>query len=351
VLKEYSSHFTLYGEKMKIASFWKKEDEEKIRCELCPHKCLIKEDAAGICGVRKNIKGTLQSLVWGKAIATNVDPIEKKPLFHFHPGSYSYSIATVGCNFKCKFCQNSDISQYPAETGSVAGLDILPEKIVSEAISHNCRSISYTYTEPTIYMEYALDTARLAKEKGLLNVFVTNGYTSIEIIKNELKGSIDAANIDLKSFSDTFYRKLCSARLAPVLDAIKTYFESGIWIELTTLIIPGENDSPEELKQIAQFIKSISPDIPWHISRYHPQYKYTTAPPTPVKTLETAMEIGLSEGLKYVYPGNIPGHTGENTYCPKCKTRIIGRMGFYVTENSIKNAKCPKCSSAIAGRF
>lgn len=336
---------------MEIARFWTKLKDNKIRCELCPHRCIIKEGGLGICSVRKNIDGTLYTLVYGRAVATNIDPIEKKPLFHVLPGSYAFSVATVGCNFRCKFCQNSDISQYPVNTGNITGEKFLPEEIVNNALANRCSSIAYTYTEPTIFMEYALDTARLGKEKGLLNCLITNGFISPDIIRQELKGIIDAANIDLKSFNDGFYKRLCSARLGPVLDAIKAYFEEGVWIEITTLIIPGENDSSGELTDIAGFIKSISPDIPWHISRYYPQYKYNNAPPTPVTTIEMAREIGSNEGLKFVYPGNVPGHEGENTYCPNCNSLVIGRKGYYVTENNIKDGRCTKCNHIIAGRF
>ncbi|HVN72414.1 MAG TPA: radical SAM protein, partial [Desulfomonilia bacterium] len=216
---------------MKQARFWVKADEDRVRCFLCAHRCLIAEGKTGVCGVRKNENGVLYSLVWGKSISANVDPIEKKPLYHFLPGSTSFSIATVGCNFKCAFCQNSDISQYPLETGGITGEDFPPEAVVSSALRSGCRSISYTYTEPTIYLEYALDTAVVAKKQGLLNTMITNGYTTTEVIAGELKGAIHAANIDLKAFTESFYKKLCSAKLAPVLDAIEAYFDAGIWIE------------------------------------------------------------------------------------------------------------------------
>ena len=336
---------------MKQARFWVKADEDKVRCFLCAHRCLIANGKTGACGVRKNETGVLYSLVWGKTISANVDPIEKKPLFHFLPGSRSFSIATVGCNFKCAFCQNSDISQFPHETGRITGEDLPPEDVVASAVKNGCRSISYTYTEPTIYLEYALDTAVAAKDKGLFNIMVTNGYTTTEVIENDLKGTIHAANIDLKAFTEVFYKKLCSARLAPVLDAIKAYHDAGIWIEITTLIIPGENDSDEELRDIASFINSISADIPWHISRYYPRYKYDHAPPTPVKTIERAREIGLSEGLHFVYSGNVTGHVGENTYCPNCKKLIIARKGFFIERLDMKAQACGYCNHTIPGRF
>jgi pyruvate formate lyase activating enzyme len=336
---------------MKQARFWVKADDNKVRCFLCAHRCLIAESKTGVCGVRKNEGGVLYSLVWGRSISGNIDPIEKKPLFHFLPGSTSFSIATVGCNFRCAFCQNSDISQYPHDTGRIAGEEMLPEAIVASALRNGCRSISYTYTEPTIYLEYALDTAVLAKGKGLFNNMITNGYTTPEVIGNDLKGTIDAANIDLKAFTDGFYKRLCSARLAPVLDAIQAYHDAGIWIEITTLIIPGENDSDDELRDIASFINSISPDIPWHISRYYPRYRYDHAPVTPVKTIERAREIGLSQGLNFVYSGNVMGHQGENTYCPNCKKIIIARTGFSIEQIAMKNNACGYCSQEIPGRF
>ena len=336
---------------MKQARFWVQADGDKVRCFLCAHRCLIAESKTGVCGVRKNEAGVLYSLVWGRSISGNIDPIEKKPLFHFLPGSTSYSIATVGCNFRCAFCQNSDISQYPHETGRIAGEELLPEAVVASALRNGCRSISYTYTEPTIFLEYALDTAVAARGEGLFNNMITNGYTTPEVIGHDLKGTIDAANIDLKAFTEGFYRKLCSARLAPVLEAIQAYHDAGIWIEITTLIIPGENDSDEELRDIASFIKSVSPDIPWHISRYYPRYRYDHAPVTPVKTIERAREIGLSEGLHFVYSGNVMGHTGENTYCPNCNKLIIARTGFSVGQTAMRGRLCGYCNHTIPGRF
>jgi pyruvate formate lyase activating enzyme len=336
---------------MKEARFWNKADEGKVRCFLCAHRCLVAEGKVGICGVRRNEGGVLYTLVWARSIAANVDPIEKKPLFHFLPGSTAFSIATVGCNFRCAFCQNSDISQYPHERHRITGDEFPPEDVVASALKNGCQSISYTYTEPTIYLEYALDTAVLAKGRGLFNNMITNGYTSTEVIESDLKGTIDAANIDLKAFTDSFYKKLCSARLTPVLDAIRAYHAAGIWIEITTLVIPGENDSDTELRDIASFIKSVDPDIPWHISRYYPRYRYDSAPPTPVKTLERAREIGLSEGLKFVYTGNVMGHAGENTSCPHCGKEVISRVGFSVNKKAMKGSTCGYCQTTIPGRF
>lgn len=336
---------------MKEALYWEPVAEGKIRCRLCPHLCRIAEGKTGFCGVRKNEGGRLYSLVWGRSIAANVDPIEKKPLYHFLPGSFSFSIATVGCNMRCRFCQNSDISQHPLLAGRITGEELPPEGVVKSARANRCLSISYTYTEPTIYLEYVLDTAKLAKEQGVFNVMITNGYISKDIVTGSLKGLIDAANIDLKGFTDDYYRKLCSARLAPVLDAIKAYHGAGIWIEVTTLVIPGENDSDVELRDIARFIRSVDENIPWHISRYFPRYRYDKAPPTPVKTLDRAREIGLSEGLKFVYTGNVMGNAGENTFCPNCGKEIMTRSGLSVQQVHLTGGSCGYCHAVIPGRF
>jgi len=336
---------------MKEARFWTKREDGRVHCWLCPHNCIIKDGGRGICAVRENRGSTLYSLVWGKSIAANIDPIEKKPLFHVLPGSHTFSIAAVGCNLACSFCQNSDISQYPAETGKTAGEELLPETVVESALKNSCKCISYTYTEPTIFMEYVLDTARIAKEKGLLNTIISNGFTSTAVIKSEFPGLINAANIDLKAFTERFYKKLCRAKLAPVLDAIKAYHEAGVWIEITTLLIPGENDSPEEVRDIAAFIKSISDDIPWHISRYYPRYHYDKAPATPVDSLERSRQAGLAAGLKYVYTGNVPGRTSESTFCTSCGNIVIRRMGFSVLENKLKGNSCSNCGNVIAGIY
>ncbi|HNY66033.1 MAG TPA: AmmeMemoRadiSam system radical SAM enzyme [Deltaproteobacteria bacterium] len=336
---------------MKEARFWTRLDGSRVQCHLCPQLCKISEGKTGFCGVRKNVGGTIQSLVWGRSIAASVDPVEKKPLYHFLPGSLTFSIATVGCNLRCAFCQNADISQYPLHTGGVTGEELPPEEVVKAALARKCASISYTYTEPTIYLEYALDTAKLAREQGLANIMVTNGFINPDIVKSDLAGLIDAANIDLKSFSEDFYKRLCKARLGPVLDAIRAYHEAGVLIEITTLIIPGENDSPGELRQIARFIASVSPGIPWHLSRYYPGYHYESAPPTPVEELEEARNIGLQEGLFFVYTGNVPGHPGESTYCPGCGHTIIDRKGYLIARQDMKGDTCIRCGRTISGRF
>lgn len=333
---------------MKQALFQKKEEGGKVRCGLCSHRCLIAPGHRGICAVRENQDGVLYSLVYDKLIAAHVDPIEKKPLFHFHPGSLSYSIATPGCNFRCRHCQNADISQLPRDRGGmIMGEPVSPERIVAAAKEARCISISYTYTEPTIYFELAYDTARLAVQAGLKNVFVTNGYITPEALET-IRPYLHAANIDLKGFTEDFYKKICGARLQPVLDAIKLYKKLGIWIEITTLVIPGHNDSEPELKQIAEFVRSVGQDVPWHVTRFHPTYKLLDQPRTPLATLQSARRIGLEAGLRYVYEGNIPGE-GEETVCWSCKKTLVKRTGFFVEENRIKDGKCPDCGVNIDG--
>jgi len=336
--------------KMKEAYLYKKLQNGKVRCDLCNHRCSIEPGKTGICRVRENRGGTLYSLVYGKAIATNIDPVEKKPLFHFLPGSDSFSIATAGCNFRCRHCQNSDISQVDPESSYVMGRQLPPRRVVDYAVEYKCKSISYTYTEPTIFMEYAYDTARIAREEGIKNAFVTNGCMTEESLKF-FHPYLEAANVDLKAYSDDFYRQVCNGTLAPVLANIKTMKELGVWVEVTTLLIPGMNDSPEEIKQIARFINSVDAGIPWHISRFHPAYKMSNIPPTPAQTLHKAREIGKQAGLRYVYTGNLPGDDGENTYCYNCGKLLITRNGFQITENRISGAKCPDCGVDIDGVF
>ena len=333
---------------MKEAMFYEKLDENKVRCFLCAHHCIIKEGKRGICFVRENRDGILYSLVYGKIISMNIDPIEKKPLFHFLPTSTSFSIATVGCNFHCAHCQNFEISQYPKEHGGeIAGENVTPRAIVEAALKYGCRSISYTYTEPTIFFEFAYDCAKLAHEKGIKNVFVSNGYTSPEATR-VIEPYLDGNNIDLKGNND-FYKNICGAKLEPVKETIKLMKELGVWVEVTTLIIPDHNDSEEGLREIAEFIKSVDPFIPWHVTQFYPTYKLTDKQRTPIKTLRRAREIGFETGLKYVYEGNVPGEGGENTYCPDCKELLIKRFGFSIIENKMRDGKCPHCGVEIKG--
>jgi pyruvate formate lyase activating enzyme len=331
---------------MKTAMFYKKLNENKVKCNLCNHHCIISEFKRGICGVRENKKGVLYSLVYGKVIAKNIDPIEKKPMFHFLPGSLSYSIATIGCNFCCSHCQNWSISQ--VKSSSIFGGGISPEKIVNNAIESGCKSIAYTYTEPTVFYEYAYDVAKIAHKKGLKNIFVTNGYISKDAL-NEISHYLDGANIDLKSFSTNFYKNICGAKLQPILDNIKLYYDLGIWIELTTLIIPGLNDEKDELRKIAEFIGNIDVNIPWHVTGFSPNYKLKNISSTKLETLDIAVEIGKKAGLKYVYQGNI--RKDENTYCPKCNRVLIKRNIFNLFEFHIKNDKCSFCGEHIDGKW
>ncbi len=334
---------------LKEALFYEKLDGGKIRCLLCRRRCVIGASKRGFCQVRENIDGTLYSLVYGLCVAENVDPIEKKPFFHFYPGSRAFSIATVGCNFSCLHCQNYDISQAPREGRKIFGKDLPPKTIVELAKLYKCKSISYTYTEPTIYFEYALDTAKIAKENGIMNNFVTNGYISKEALL-EISEFLDAANIDLKAFSEKFYRDICGGiELKEVLSSIETYKSLGIWVEITTLVIPGLNDSEDELKKIALYIKSLGEETPWHVSAFYPTYKMLDRKRTPKETLDMAREIGLSVGLRYVYEGNVPGALGENTYCYKCGKLLIERFGFSIMKNEIKGGRCPDCGAKIDG--
>jgi pyruvate formate lyase activating enzyme len=322
----------------------------RVQCRLCPHNCLIADGKRGICGVRENKAGTLYSLVYGQVVSESVDPIEKKPLFHFLPGSTSYSISTVGCKFHCDFFQNYGISQVgTGDRGLGTGEGKRPEQIVAAAIESRCRSISYTYTEPTIYFEFAYDTMKPARERGLKNVFVSNGFMNPPVVETA-QPYLDAANVDLKSFSDDYYRKFCGGRLAPVLETLKLMKKLKTWVEVTTLVIPGLNDSQEELMEIARFIrKEMSDDTPWHVTGFYPTYKMLDRPRTPAETLVKAREIGLSEGLKFVYAGNLLIKGAENTYCPKCGQIVIQRSGFEVLENRVKAGKCGLCNEPIAG--
>ncbi len=334
---------------MKEALLYEKLDEKRVKCSLCAHRCVIKDGKRGICAVRENMDGTLYSLVYGKVISLNMDPIEKKPLFHLLPGSHSLSLATVGCNLTCEHCQNYEISQYPKKRPDVTipGEAMRPEDIVKAAEENRCESISYTYTEPTIFLEFAYDCARLAHKKGMKNVFVSNGFMtpeSAELIIPYLDGN----NIDLKGDNE-FYKKVCGAKVKPVKDTIRLMKEAGVWVEVTTLIIPDYNDSEETLRSIAAFIKSVDSSIPWHVTQFYPTYKILDEPRTPVETLRRARNMGLEIGLQYVYEGNVPGEGGENTYCPHCKELLIERYGFSIIKNSLKHGQCPKCNATIEG--
>ncbi len=331
---------------MKEAMFYDRNEGLKVRCILCAHTCVISEGKRGLCGVRENVKGKLYSLVYGKLISMNIDPVEKKPLFHLCPASTSFSIATIGCNFRCKHCQNYDIAQYSKEHDNVPGEEVTPEQVVEAADKAGCKSISYTYTEPTVFFEFAYECAKRARNRGIKNVFVSNGYTGTDAAKTIIP-YLDANNIDLKG-DDQFYKKICGARLQPVLDTINLMKDSGVWVEITTLIIPSYNDSDEVLGGIIEFIMSVDPAIPWHVTQFYPTHEILDQPRTPVDTLNRARDMGLAAGLKYVYEGNVPGQGGENTYCPKCGELLIERIGYTTTSN-ISDGSCHACNEKIDG--
>ncbi len=334
---------------MHEALFYQPAEKSGVVCGLCHHRCHIALGKRGICGVRENVEGCLVSLVYGRLISCNNDPIEKKPMFHFLPGSRSLSIATVGCNFKCLHCQNYEISQYPHVHGNqIAGSATSPQAVVDEAVRADCASISYTYVEPTIFYEFAYDCARLAQGRGIKNVFVSNGYMTPEVARH-IAPYLDGINFDLKAFAEDFYHTICKARLEPVLENIRLFHELGVLVEVTTLVIPGLNDGEEELRGIARFLKSVSVDIPWHVSGFYPTYKMLDRPRTPVATLRKAREIGLAEGLHYVYEGNVADSGGEGTCCPGCGTLLIARSGFQSRQLALADGRCTSCYLPIAG--
>jgi len=324
--------------------------EQRVRCRLCSHHCIIGNGKRGTCQVRDNRNGILETRVYGRLIAAGDDPIEKKPLFHLLPGSRSFSIATVGCNFKCRFCQNADIAQLPADrNGVIMGDPITPQQVVTATLDRRCASIAYTYTEPTVFFEFACDTAELAHDQGIKNVFVTNGFMSTEALER-VSPWLDAANVDLKAYSDDFYKKQCGARLEPVKATLVAMKRLGIWVEVTTLIIPGLNDDPGELSDLAAFIAGeLGVDTPWHVSRFHPTYRLTDRDATPVKTLLAARQIGMDAGLRYVYTGNIPGRGGEDTVCPGCGRIVIARRVFQIAQIRIRDGRCDGCQTVIDG--
>lgn len=335
----------------KEAMLWRaRGDEGVVECYLCNHHCRIAGGGYGVCGMRENRDGKLWTHAYGDLIAAHVDPIEKKPLYHFLPGTASFSVAAMGCNFKCSFCQNWQISQVSARNGSSSeGFRMRPKDVVETALEHHCRSISYTYTEPTIFFEYAYDISRLARLAGLANIFVTNGFMTTEALE-VIAPCLDAANVDLKSFREDFYSKVCRGRLMPVLESIRFMKKLGIWIEITTLVIPGTNDSEEELTNIARFIADVDRDIPWHVSRFHPDYRMMGAGATPLETLRAALAAGRKAGLRYVYLGNVVGEAAE-TFCPGCGNPVIRRRGFWLERNDLRDAQCPRCGNRIAGIF
>ena len=332
---------------MKEAQLYEKIDRNRVRCKLCSHYCVVPEGKLGVCEVRQNHGGELYTLVYGRTISQHVDPIEKKPLYHFYPGTTAYSIATPGCNFHCEWCQNADIAHLPCEYIPEAGQIAMPESIVRSALHAGSSSIAYTYTEPTIFFEYAYDTARAARDAGVANVYVTNGYMTPEML-DLFHPYLDAANVDLKAFRKKTYNRHVGAGLDAVLDSLKRMKMLGVWVEVTTLVIPGLNDEEDELRDAARFVATeLSPDTPWHLSRFFPTYQMRDRPPTPVRTLERAREIGFEEGIKHVYLGNVAAES--NTTCHRCGRLLIRRAGYYVPVNDIQDGSCPDCGEAIAG--
>ncbi len=331
---------------MKEAMFWEKKKDKIVQCHLCPRHCVIKDKERGNCRVRENKAGKLYSLVYGKACAVAIDPIEKKPLFHFLPASSAYSIGTAGCNLHCKFCQNWTTSQ--ANPEDVYAQPLSPKDIVKNAIDSGCKSIAYTYNEPVVYYEYALDTAKEARKKGIKNIIVCSGFINQEPLLEWCK-YIDAANIDLKGFTDEYYRKITTAWLQPVLDTIKTLHEKKIWLELTNLIVPTLNDDMKTIKKMCEWIKqNLGVDVPLHFSAFYPYYLLKHLPPTPPETVLKARNVALKTGLNFVYAGNILVEKEGNTYCPKCGGILIERKGFSVLQNNIKNGKC-SCRHKVPG--
>jgi len=333
--------------KTKLAAHFTPLDKEEIQCGLCPRRCRVPKSRRGFCRVRENRGGKYYSLVYGNPCAAHLDPIEKKPFFHVLPGTTAFSLATAGCNFHCKFCQNWEISQVSPE--DLYNYDLPPEIVVKKAREMRARSVAYTYVEPVVFYEYMLDTGNLAKEGGLLNVFHSNGFINPEPLR-VLCRVLSAANIDLKGFTDAFYRKLCGGDLGPVLETLKTLKKEKIHLEITHLVIPTENDEMAAIRKMCLWIKQeLGADTPIHFTRFYPLYKLQSLPPTPVSTLEKARSTALSAGLEYVYIGNVPGHEGENTFCPHCQKMIIRRIGFMVGEMHLKREKCGYCGKPIPG--
>lgn len=354
------------------AAFYARLPDGRVRCTLCPHQCRLADGTLGACGVRVNHHGTLYTLVSDRLVASNTEPIEKKPLFHVLPGSLAYSIATVGCCLRCSFCQNWQISQWPFEhlprrvdwaderapaascatfralQARIPGAATTPERIVAEALASGATSIAYTFVEPAVFYELVLETATLARERGLRNLFITCGYVSAAAL-DRLASVLDAVNVDLKFFRESSYRRVSRGSLQPVLDAIEACHLRGVWVEVTTLVIPDLNDSDAELRGMARFLRAVSPDIPWHLSRFFPAYQMRDRPPTPVATLRRARRIGLDEGLRYVYLGNVAGEAGEHTECHRCGARLIERAGHVVRANAVINGRCPTCREGVAG--
>ena len=331
----------------KLSPFFTPLEGGEIQCELCPKRCRVSKGKRGFCRVRENRDGKYYSLVYGNPCAVHLDPIEKKPFFHVLPSTTSFSLATAGCNFQCKFCQNWEISQ--AQPEDLYNYDMSPELVVEKAKEMGARSVAYTYVEPTIFYEFMLDIGLLAKEEGLMNVCHSNGFIN-PVPLRKLCQVMDAANIDLKGFTETYYRELCEGELAPVLETLKILKQEKVHLEITTLVVPTQNDDPAVVKEMCLWVrKELGADTPIHFSRFYPLYKLRTLPPTPVSTLEKIRDTALSAGLEYVYIGNVPGHEAENTFCPNCKKKIIQRAGYMIGEVHLKGGKCGYCGKPIPG--
>jgi pyruvate formate lyase activating enzyme len=332
---------------VKEAMHYKKLENLRVECTLCPRGCQVADRERGTCGVRENRGGTYFTLVHGRAVSANIDPIEKKPLFHYRPGTTALSIATAGCNIECKFCQNWEISQFRPE--QVRAYRLPPARLAEVAKERSCPTIAYTYSEPVIFYEYVHDTAKKARESGVGSVIISNGYIQEKPLL-ELLPHLTAVKIDLKAFTESFYKDVCSGELKPVLETITRLKENGKWLELVVLLVPTLNDDPKEIREMCAWVHGeLGPDVPVHFSRFHPTYRLQNLPPTPMKTLETAHEIAREAGLHYAYLGNVPGHEAESTYCPKCEKRLVRRYGYRILENRIKDGKCPDCEETIAG--
>lgn len=332
---------------VKESMYYKKLENLRIQCEICPRKCSVADLERGYCGNKENRDGKYYTLVYSRPCAVHVDPIEKKPLFHYLPSTSALSIATAGCNIECKFCQNWQFSQFRPE--QVKNFNLPPEEIVRLAKEHRTPTIAYTYAEPVVFYAYMYDTAKLAKKEGIRSVMISNGYINEEPLV-ELCKQLSAVKVDLKAFTEKFYKEICSGELKPVLQRLETLKKIGIWYEIVVLIIPTLNDSEKEIREMSMWIRDhLGSEVPVHFSRFYPTYKIKNLPRTPVKSLELARKIAMEVGLKYVYLGNVPGHEGENTYCPNCRKVIIRRIGFEILEKNMEDGKCRFCKYSIVG--
>ncbi len=337
----------LDGVVRKEAMFWEKLAEDQVKCVLCPRECVVADVERGYCGVRENQGGQYQTLVYGALCSANIDPIEKKPLFHYLPGTKAFSIATAGCNIECKFCQNWQISQFRPE--QVKSRAITCDRLIDACRKRKIPTIAYTYSEPVIFYEYMHDAARLGRERGVGSVMISNGYIQEKPLR-QLCQHLTGVKIDFKAFSEKFYAETCVGELKPVLATLEILKDIGIWFELVVLIIPTLNDSADEIRRMSKWIMDhLGPDVPIHFTRFHPTYRITNLPRTPVSTLERSRQIAMDAGIRYVYAGNVPNHPGENTYCHNCQHELISRMGFRVASNAIRDGQCPKCRTKIPG--